>query len=116
MGIAKLITLPISLKKHTHFFTCAIALDSIVHLARWSVSALVGEDDLRGHVRLSIGGLKAMGEVWSSAKRVLKQVTGVAQQVFLTRTSALNSLIWNSLNNGDIADTFISEEIISDEF
>ncbi len=116
INIAKLITLPTPLDKHTHFFTCAIALASIVHLARWSASTFVNEDDLRGHVHLSIGGLKAIAEVWPSAKRVLRQVTGVAQQVFSTRTSTLNFLVWNSLDGGDMGDTFIGEETISDEF
>lgn len=117
IGITKLITLPTSLVKHTHFFTCAIALASIVHLACWSASTLVSEDDdLKGYVRLSIGGLKAMAEIWPSAKRVLEQVSGVAQEVLSTRTSTLNSLLWNSLDDGDMADSFISEEIISDEF
>ncbi|KFY03007.1 hypothetical protein V490_00349 [Pseudogymnoascus sp. VKM F-3557] len=117
IGITKLITLPTSLVKHTHFFTCVIALASIVHLACWSASTLVSEDDdLKGYVRLSIGGLKAMAEIWPSAKRVLEQVSGVAQEVLSTRTSTLNSLLWNSLDDGDMADSFISEEIISDEF
>ncbi|TVY42317.1 hypothetical protein LSUB1_G003589 [Lachnellula subtilissima] len=117
LDVTKLITLPTPLVKHTPFLTCAIALASIVHLACWSASTLISDDDdLKGQVRLGIGGLKAMAEIWPSAQRVLEQVTRVAQESFLRRKSTLNSLLWNDLEDGEIAGNFVSEGTINNAF
>lgn len=110
--ITKLIALPVSLAKHTPFFTCAIALASIVHLSCWSISSSNDEGyDSKEYVRLSMGGLKAMADVWPSAGRVLVQVNRVAQEIFLTRTTSLSVPFWNGIEDEDIIDGLADESI-----
>lgn len=59
--ISKLIQLPVSLVKHTHFFTCVVTLASVVHLSCWSVMLpLVHDDDLKQQLRLNTGALKTL--------------------------------------------------------
>ncbi|KIN03155.1 hypothetical protein OIDMADRAFT_40788 [Oidiodendron maius Zn] len=114
--ITRLISLPGSLVKHTHFFTCAIALASIIHLSCWSVSNSIDEGhDLEGLVRMSIGGLKAMANVWPSAQKVLSQVTRVAQEIFVNCISVLNVPLWNALEDKDI-ESFAEGENIGNDF
>lgn len=81
--IAKLITLPAPLIKHTPFFTCVITLAAIVHLSACSW-LLTGDEGFlaKERIRLGVGALKTLGEVWSVADCVLMQVKGVAREVF----------------------------------
>lgn len=81
--ISKLITLPAPLIKHTPFFTCVITLAAIVHLAACSW-LLTGDEGFlaKERIRLGVGALKTLGEVWSVADCVLMQVKGVAREVF----------------------------------
>lgn len=81
--ISKLITLPTPLIKHTPWFTCVITLAAIVHLSACCF-VLVGEDSFisKERIRLGVGALKTMEEVWPVAGCVLQQVKGVAKEVF----------------------------------
>ena len=40
----------------------------------------------------------------------------VAQESLLRRKSTLNSLLWNGLEEGEIAGNFVSEEIVNNVF
>jgi hypothetical protein len=81
--ISKLITLPCPLIKHSPFFTCVITLGAIVHLSACSW-LLHGDEGFlaKERIRLGVGALKTLEEVWSVAGCVLMQVKGVAREVF----------------------------------
>lgn len=81
--ISKLITLPCPLIKHTPFFTCVITLAAIVHLSACSW-LLHGDEGFlaKERIRLGVGALKTLEEVWNVAGCVLMQVKGVAREVF----------------------------------
>lgn len=91
--IGKLITHRTPLRHHTPFFTCVIVLASIVQLNRWGCcrrdqiterpnDTFDDETFLREQVRLGIGALAHISEVWQSAETALSQVRGVAQELF----------------------------------
>ena len=84
--ISKLITLPTPLIKHTPWFTCVITLGAIVHLSACCF-VLAGEDAFvsKERIRLGVGALKTMEEIWPVAGCVLQQVKGVAREVFAIR-------------------------------
>lgn len=80
--ISRLITHRAPLRSHTPFFTCAVVLASVVHLNQW-VAVLSGDDEaLREKVRLSIGALSVMSEVWRTAAVARGQVRGVAREIY----------------------------------
>lgn len=81
--ISKLITLPCPLIKHTPFFTCVVTLGAIVHLSACSW-LLHGDEGFlaKERIRLGVGALKTLEEVWNVAGCVLLQVKGVAREVF----------------------------------
>lgn len=81
--ISKLITLPTPLIKHTPFFTCFVALASIVHLS--ACSWLLSGDEAflaKERIRLGVGALKVMESCWAVAETVAAQVGVVAREVF----------------------------------
>lgn len=114
-NISKLITLPVPLAKHTHFFTCVITLASIVHLSCWAALLPLSQDDnLKQQIRLNTGALKTISEVWPSAARVGFQVKGVAQEVFASRKAAADDGFWSSFTNEEMMRSIVEdEEIIS---
>jgi hypothetical protein len=62
--ISKLISIPVPLIKHTHFFTCVVTLGSIVHLSCWStLMPYMQDDDLKQQLRLNTGALKTLWQV-----------------------------------------------------
>ena len=82
-AISKLVTLPTPLIKHTPFFTCILTLATIVHLS--ACSWLLSGDEgylAKERIRLGIGALKTLDEVWGIAGCVLHQVKGAAREVF----------------------------------
>ncbi|KAF4122767.1 Fungal Zn(2)-Cys(6) binuclear cluster domain [Geosmithia morbida] len=98
--IGKLITHRAPIRSHTPFFTCVIVLGSVVQLNRWGSQGRMtmpledgdgtdcidggGRDQetrLRDQVRLGIGALTHMAEVWKSAATALGQVRGVAREL-----------------------------------
>ncbi|QDS70757.1 hypothetical protein FKW77_003615 [Venturia effusa] len=89
--ICGLVLLPCPMVKHTPFFSCAVTMSSVVFLSYWSFIAIEsGDTFIKDNIRLNIGVLKTLGELWPIANTVLGQVKGVAQELFQSR-KALNS-------------------------
>lgn len=81
-NLTSLVTLPAPMIQHTPFFTCACTLASIIHLSHWSfLTPLTPDGDVKQQLRLNVGALKKMSEVWPNAVNSLKQVQGVAQEM-----------------------------------
>lgn len=116
-SISKLITLPVSLIHHTHFFTCVITLASIVHLSYWAaLLPLSCDENLKQQMRLNTGALKSLAEVWPSAAIVAKQVKGVAQEVFASRKLAASEGFWGTLSDEEMVRSMIEDEVIISGF
>ncbi|TVY46159.1 DASH complex subunit [Lachnellula occidentalis] len=114
--ISKLITIPVPLLKHTHFFTCVVTLGSIVHLSCWSIlMPITQDDDLRQQLRLNTGALKTLWQVWPSAGRAFGQVKGVAQDIFAAKKRTLENGYWPNLTEEDIMQNIIQDQSIMDE-
>jgi hypothetical protein len=82
-AISKLVTLPTPLIKHTPFLTCIITLACVVHLS--ACSWLLSGDEgflAKERIRLGVGALRSLGNIWGVAAEVLAQVKGVARDVF----------------------------------
>jgi hypothetical protein len=111
--ISKLVTLPVPLLRHTHFFTCVITLASIVHLSCWaSLLPLSQDEHLKQQIRLNTGALKTLAEVWPSATRVGVQVKGVAQDVFASRKLAAEEGYWGTFTNEEVMRSLVEDEVI----
>ncbi|KAF2430088.1 hypothetical protein EJ08DRAFT_649886 [Tothia fuscella] len=100
--ISFLITLPCPLIKHTPFFTCAVTMASIVFLSYWSfIATESGDAFIKENIRLNIGVLKTLGEIWPIAGTVLKQVRGVAKELFQSR-KAMNNAYWMNVTREEV--------------
>lgn len=116
-GISKLITLPVPLIRHTHFFTCIITLASIVHLSYWAgLMPLTYDENLKQQIRLNTGALKSLAEAWPTATRVAKQVKGVAQEVYASRKLAASEGFWGVLSEEEMMRSIIEDEGIINGF
>lgn len=114
--ISKLISLPIPLVKHTHFFTCVVTLASIVHLSCWSVlMPYTQDDDLKQQLRLNTGALKTLWQVWPSAGKAFGQVKGVAQEIFAAKKQAVENGYWSQFTDEEVMQNMISDQSIMDE-
>jgi hypothetical protein len=116
--ISKLITLPVSLAKHTHFFTCVVTLASIVHLSCWSILLpLIHDDDLKQQLRLNTGALKSLCQVWPSAGQAFGQVKGVAQEMYAAKKQAVTNEFgdWTSFSDEDLMRSMIEDQTIMEE-
>ncbi|KAG9228510.1 hypothetical protein BJ875DRAFT_526514 [Amylocarpus encephaloides] len=102
-NIGKLIMLPGSLIKHTHFFVCALTLSSISHLSLWSSLPVIGPDqDLQQQIQLSAGALKAVAHVYPSARMGYQQVSLVAQKIYANRKEeAIGQIFWQDFADED---------------
>lgn len=68
---------------HTHFFTCVVTLSSIIHLSKWALHFVqYDDDDLRQQIRLNIGALNELSNVWGAADTARGQVKGVAREIY----------------------------------
>lgn len=115
--ISKLITLPIPLVKHTHFFGCVVTLASIVHLSCWAaLMPLMHDDDLRQQLRLNSGALKTLWQVWPSAGNAFGQVRGVAQEIYQAKKEAAERGFWGVLSDDDVMRSIIEDQGIIAEF
>jgi hypothetical protein len=112
-AISKLITLPVPLVKHTHFFTCVVTLASIVHLSVWS--ALIHDVDLKQQLRLNTGALKTLWQVWPSAGQAFGQVKGVAQEIFLAKKQAAELGFWANFSNDELMQSMIEDRTVMEE-
>ncbi|KAI0406644.1 N-terminal binuclear Zn cluster-containing/DNA binding domain-containing protein [Xylaria palmicola] len=85
-AISKMVTYNVPITSHTHFFTCVLTLSSIVHLSKWAaVYFIQDEEDLRAQIRLNIGALNTLSNVWRAAATAGTQVKGVAQEIYRSR-------------------------------
>jgi len=114
--ISKLITLPVPLVKHTHFFTCLVTLASIVHLSCWSaLLPVIHDDDLKQQLKLNTGALKTLWQVWPSAGQAFGQVKGVAQEIFAAKKNAIEVGYWTNFGNDDVMQSMIEDQTIMEE-
>ncbi|KAM4055234.1 fungal zn(2)-Cys(6) binuclear cluster domain-containing protein [Hirsutella rhossiliensis] len=116
-AISTMITHRVPLLSHTHFFTCVITLSSIVHLSRWALFFIPhNDDDLRQQVRLNIGALNRLAEVWGAADRARGQVKLVAQEIYQAKKQQrLNSEFWVGLTHEDMLNTIATDDSIINE-
>ncbi|KAF2839422.1 hypothetical protein M501DRAFT_1011261 [Patellaria atrata CBS 101060] len=111
--VSKLITLPTPLQNHTSFFTCMVVMASVVNLSYWSFIVPDGEDGLiKEHIRLNIGVLRTLSDLWPVASTVLKQVKGVAHEMLASK-KAMSINYWNSIA-GDEIQTLIEDAEVDD--
>jgi uncharacterized protein (UPF0147 family) len=114
--ISNLITLPVTLTKHTHFFTCVVSLASIVHLSCWSVlMPLIDDGDLKQQLRLSTGALKSLWQVWPSAGRAFGQVKGVAREIYAAKKQAAEVGYWSNYTQDEIMRSMIADQAIMED-
>jgi hypothetical protein len=106
--ISKLVTLPGSLMKHTHFFVCALTLSSISHLSLWSSLPVIASDqDLRQQIRMNAGALRALAPVFPSAVMGFRQVTTVARKIYANRKDAVGEVFWRDFIGEDFMTSLI---------
>ncbi|KAL7906349.1 N-terminal binuclear Zn cluster-containing/DNA binding domain-containing protein [Trichoderma velutinum] len=117
-GISKLITHRVPLLSHTHFFTCVITLSSIVHLNKWALFFIQhDDDDLRQQIRLNIGALNELSNVWGAAERARGQVKGVAQEIYhIKKEQQKNPQYWLGFTQEDVINSIAADESIISNF
>jgi hypothetical protein len=115
--VTKMLTDAVPLTSHTHFFTCVITLASIVHLSRWALSFLPDEEDLRQQIRLNIGALAKLSEVWKAAHTAGEQVKGVAQEIYRAkRSQQINPAFWVGFTQEQMISSINADEGIMSDF
>ncbi|KAG6025320.1 hypothetical protein E4U41_001537 [Claviceps citrina] len=116
-SISSMITHRVPLLSHTHFFTCVITLSSIVHLSRWALFFIPhDDDDLRQQVRLNIGALNRLAEVWGAADRARGQVKAVAQEIYkVKKQQRSNTQFWLGLSPEVMLNTIATDDSIISE-
>lgn len=114
--ISQMITQPVPILSHTHFFTCVITLASIVHLSKWALYFLPEEEDLRQQIRLNIGALTKISEVWKAANTACGQVKGVAQEIYRTKKAhQINPAFWVGFTQEEMISSLNADEGIMQE-
>lgn len=82
--LSNLATLPGQVKYRTPFFTCALAMAVVVHVARClMISGPEKEDSTRSRIQLGLGALNVLGKVWPLSVAVRKQLVGMYHEVGL---------------------------------
>ncbi|CAK7232946.1 hypothetical protein SCUCBS95973_008429 [Sporothrix curviconia] len=115
--ISKMVTQAVSLLSHTHFFTCVITLSSIVHLSKWALYYIQDEEDLRQQIRLNIGALNRLSEVWKAANTASGQVKGVAQEIYRAKKAQqINPAFWVGFTQDEMISSLSTDEGIMSEF
>ncbi|KAG5989712.1 hypothetical protein E4U43_004451 [Claviceps pusilla] len=115
--ISSMITHRVPLLSHTHFFTCVITLSSIVHLSRWALFFIPhDDDDIRQQIRLNIGALNRLSQVWGAAARARGQVKAVAQEIYkVKKQQRSNTEFWLGLSPEDMLNTIATDDLIINE-
>lgn len=115
--ISKMVTYPASITCHTHFFTCVLTLSSIVHLSKWALWFVQNDDDLRQQIRLNIGALNKLSQVWKAAANASGQVRGVAQEIYRAKKAAQqnNASFWVGFTQEEIVSSMASDDGIMTE-
>lgn len=107
--ITRLMTLPVPLLKHTPFFSCVTTMAATIYLSYWSFCAIDGSDTFtKEQIRLTIGVLKNLSELWPIARNTLGQVRGVAQELYAAR-KAINSANWDAVTSAEIIQGLIEQ-------
>ncbi|CAK7273944.1 hypothetical protein SEPCBS119000_005917 [Sporothrix epigloea] len=115
--ISKMVTQAVPLLSHTHFFTCVITLSSIVHLSKWALYYIQDEGDLRQQIRLNIGALNRLSEVWKAANTASGQVKGVAQEIYRAKKAQqINPAFWVGFTQDEMIDSLNTDEGIMSDF
>jgi hypothetical protein len=83
--LSNLATLPGAVKHRTPFFSCALAMAVIVHVAGCLMVAGKDEkeDSVRARIQLGLGALNVLGKVWPLAAKVRRQLVGMYHEVGL---------------------------------
>lgn len=114
--ISKMITAPVGLTSHTHFFTCVITMSAIVQLSKWALYFLQDEDDLRQQIRLSIGALSKLSAVWKAADNAAGQVRGVAREIYRAKKAQqINPAFWVAFTQEEMIQSLNADEAIISE-
>ncbi len=115
--ISKMITQAVPLLSHTHFFTCVVTLSSIVHLSKWALYFIQDEEDLRQQIRLNIGALNKLSDVWRAAATASGQVRGVAQDIYRAKKAQqINPAFWVGFTQQEMINSLNADEGIMSEF
>ncbi|CAK7237589.1 hypothetical protein SBRCBS47491_010032 [Sporothrix bragantina] len=115
--ISKMVTQAVPLLSHTHFFTCVITLSSIVHLSKWALYFIQDEEDLRQQIRLNIGALNRLSEVWKAANTASGQVKGVAQEIYRAKKAQqINPAFWVGFTQDEMISSLNTDEGIMNDF
>lgn len=116
-AISKLVTQPVPLLSHTHFFTCVITLSSIVHLSKWALFFIAhDDDDLRQQLKLNIGALTELSAVWRAANTASGQVRGVAQEIYRAKkASQISPTYWTGYTAEEVMTSIAADETIMHE-
>ena len=113
--LIRLMTLPAPLFKHTPFFTCVVTGTATIYLAYWSFCVTDGSDAFtKEQIRLTIGVLKNLSELWPLARNTLGQVQGVAQELYAAR-KAINRVNWDVVTSGEIIHGLIEQAALDAE-
>jgi hypothetical protein len=114
--ISKMVTQAVPLLSHTHFFTCVVTLSSIVHLCKWALYFIQDEEDLRQQVRLNIGALNKLSEVWKAAATASGQVRGVAQEIYRAKKAQqISPAFWAGFTQQEMIASINADEGIMHE-
>jgi len=116
-NISKMVTQAVPLHSHTHFFTCVLTLSSIVHLSKWALYYIQDEEDLRQQIRLNIGALNRLSEIWNAAKTASSQVKGVAQDIYRAKKAQqINPTFWVGFTQEEMISSLNTDEGIMNDF
>ncbi|KEY70035.1 hypothetical protein S7711_04050 [Stachybotrys chartarum IBT 7711] len=112
--ISKMITHPVPLLSHTHFFACVITLSSIVHLSKWALHFVQhDDDDLRQQIRLNTGALNDLSTVWACSGRARDQVKGVAQEIYrIKKQQQTHPQYWTGLSQQEVVESIATDNSI----
>ena len=114
--ISKMVTQAVPMLGHTHFFTCVVTLSSIVHLSKWALYFIEDEDDLRQQIRLNIGALNKLSEVWKAANTASGQVKGVAQEIYREKkTQQITPAFWVGFTQEQMISSINADENIMND-
>lgn len=83
--LSSLATLPGQVKHRTPFFSCALAMAVIVHVAGCLMVSESEEEEesVRARIQLGLGALNVLGKVWPLSGAVRKQLVGMYHEVGL---------------------------------
>lgn len=117
--VSKMVTYAVpSMLQHSHFFTCVVTLSSIVHLSKWALYYYGPDgDDLRELIRLNIGALVRLADVWKAARSAGGQIKAVAQEIYRSKKAQqISPAFWVGFSQEEIMTTIAADESIMSEF